>query len=118
MTKSKLFAAAAIALLTAAGAAQAETYEGVHPVTSGLSRTEVQDQAVAAAHAKNQNVASGSLVAASVSQRDRSAVQREAVAAAANPLQNLSAGSKVNSVVVPTSAPAASAASGSQGTRM
>ena len=53
MNASKILAAAALSLLAAAGA-QAETYEGVLSVNSGVSRSEVAPQAVAAARAGNQ----------------------------------------------------------------
>jgi len=53
MNASKILAAAALSLLAAAGA-QAETYEGVLTVNSGVSRSEVAPQAVAAARAGNQ----------------------------------------------------------------
>jgi len=121
MTKSKLFAVAAVALLTAAGAAQAETYEGVHPQTSALNRADVQAQAVAAAHAKDQNVVRGSRGAETVAvSRDRAEVREEAIAAAAQPAQNVSAGSRVNRKVIstmPTSS-SARAQSAPQGSRM
>jgi hypothetical protein len=81
--------AAALALLGAAGA-HAETYEGVHAVTSSASRAAVQADAVAAARAGNayaDSAAEGTVAVNSV--LDRSAVREQAVAAAHNPLQSL-----------------------------
>jgi hypothetical protein len=102
MKTSNLFAAAALALLAATGV-QAETYEGVHPVTSGLNRTDVESQAVAAAHAKDQNVTRGSRGPETVAvSRDRAGVEAEAIRAAAAPDQNVTAGSRVNSKVIST----------------
>ena len=97
MKTSKIVAVAALSLLAAVGA-QAEEYEGVLTFNSALSRAEVQQQAVAAAHAANQNVDPSSVVAAAQSNpRDRLSVQAEAVAAAHNPTANLDAKSFVNS---------------------
>lgn len=76
--------AIAFAMLGAAGAAQAETYDGVHPITSAASRADVRAEAVAAARSDNpyaDGAAAGpaSVVASSTS---RAAVRAEAVAAA------------------------------------
>jgi hypothetical protein len=76
--------AIAFAMLGAAGAVHAETYEGVHPVTASASRADVRAEAVAAAHADNPyadgaNAGPASVVASSTS---RAAVRAEAVAAA------------------------------------
>ena len=102
MKTSHLFAALALASLAAAGA-QAETYEGVHAPVSAMSRANVEAQAVAAAHAKDQNVVRGSRGAETVAvSRDRAGVGAGAVEAAAAPHQNVVAGSRVNSKVVPT----------------
>jgi hypothetical protein len=102
MKTSHLFAAVALASLAAAGA-QAETYEGVHAPVSAASRADVEAQAVAAAHAKDQNVVRGSRGAETVAvSRDRAGVEAEALEAAAAPHQNVVAGSRVNSKVVPT----------------
>jgi hypothetical protein len=49
MTASKILSAVAVALMAVAGAAHAETYEGVHQLTSAASRAEVASQAVVAA---------------------------------------------------------------------
>ncbi len=89
MKTSKIIAAAALALFAAAGA-QAETYEGVHALTSSASRAEVQAQAVTAAHSDNpyaEGANSGVQVVASTA--DRAVVRSEAVASAHNPLQSL-----------------------------
>jgi hypothetical protein len=53
MNLSNLLSAIAISLLAATGAAHAETYEGVHPLTNGMLRSDVAREAVAAAHANN-----------------------------------------------------------------
>jgi uncharacterized lipoprotein YajG len=120
MTKSKFFAAAAIALFAAAGAAQAETYEGVHPATAALSRADVQATGVAAASAKDQNVPRGSRGAETVAvSRDRAEVQAEAIATASRPDQNVVGGSRVNSKVISTMpAPTERAQSGAGAKRM
>lgn len=99
MKTSKIIAAAALSLLAAAGA-HAETYEGVHQVVSANSRADVAAQAVAAAHAPNQNVTNGSRVLAPLTaSTDRATVRNEAVAAAHAPNQNLDRRAFVNSVV-------------------
>jgi len=102
MKTSHLFATVAVAFLAAAGA-QAETYEGVHAPVSAASRSAVEAQAVAAAHAKDQNVVRGSRGAETVAvSRDRAGVQAEAIRAAAAPDQNVTSGSRVNSKVIST----------------
>ena len=54
MNASKILSAVAVALMAVAGAAHAETYEGVHPLTSAANRADVAAEAVVAAHsAKN-----------------------------------------------------------------
>ncbi|MGJ7525022.1 alpha/beta hydrolase [Variovorax sp. GB1P17] len=92
MKTSNILAAAALSLLAAAGA-HAETYEGVHSVTSGYSRADVAPQAVAAARAGNVYGDNGGaastatpVLAASV---DRATIRSQAVAAAHAPGQNL-----------------------------
>ncbi len=52
MKTSNILAAAALSLIAVAGA-HAETYEGVHSVTSGYSRADVAPQAAAAAREGN-----------------------------------------------------------------
>ena len=102
MKTSHLFAAAVLASLAAAGA-QAESYEGVQAPVSGMSRADVEAQAVATAHAKDQNVVRGSRGAETVAvSRDRAGVEAEAIRAAAAPDQNVTSGSKVNSKVIST----------------
>jgi len=102
MKTSHLFAAAALAVLAATGA-QAETYEGVQAPVAGKSRADVEAQAIAAAHAKDQNVVRGSRGAETVAvSRDRAGVEAEAIRAASAPDQNVTPGSRVNSKVVST----------------
>jgi len=100
-TSSKIIAAAAVALFAVAGAAQAETYEGVQQITnSTVSRAEVQAGAVQAA--KEGNAYSDATYGANdtfVSTASRSAVRAQAVAAAHDPLQNLDRKAFVNSEV-------------------
>jgi hypothetical protein len=84
MTASKLLSAISIALLAAAGAAHAESYDGVHQLTSAVSRADVASQAVVAAHSANPyadgaNQGPVQLIASTTS---RAAVRAEAVAAA------------------------------------
>jgi len=83
MKTSKIIAAAALALLAAAGA-QAETYEGVHPLVSANSRATVNAQAVAAAHSANPYAdgAESGVPAVVASSVDRATVRNQAVAAA------------------------------------
>jgi len=89
MNASKILAAAALSLLAAAGA-QAETYEGVMTVNSGISRAEVAPQAVAAARAGNEySEASAAGAQRFTSTADRSVIQAEAVAKAHDPLASL-----------------------------
>ena len=100
MKTSNIFAVAALSLAAFAGVAQAEEYQGVQPATSGLSRAEVQAQAVAAAHEPNQNVSSSSRVQGALqNSRDRAAVRAEAIAAAHDSTQNLDRQSFVNSQI-------------------
>ena len=49
MKSNRILAIAVLSLFAAAGA-QAETYDGVHPLTHSASRAEVKTQAVVAAH--------------------------------------------------------------------
>jgi len=89
MNASKIITAVAVALLAATGA-HAETYEGVHPLTSGADRSDVKAQAVTASHGSNPYAeAAGSGVAVVASTAERSAVRAQAVSAAHNPLQSL-----------------------------
>jgi len=96
-TATKIIAATAVALLAAAGA-QAEEYEGVHALTNGRTRAEVQAEAVAAARTGVSNdVAMSRVTPLPGGAVDRAVVQQQAVAAAHNPLQNLDSKSFVNS---------------------
>jgi hypothetical protein len=89
MNASKIIAAAALSLLAAAGA-QAETYDGVHALTSSTSRSEVAAQGVAAAHAGNPYADGASAGAQTfTSTADRAAVHAEAVAKAHDPFESL-----------------------------
>jgi len=88
MNTRNIIAVAALSLLATVGA-QAETYNGVHPLVSANSRADVQAQAVVAAHGANpyaDGASSGpaQVIAGNV---DRSTVRAQAVAAAhtANP---------------------------------
>jgi hypothetical protein len=101
MKTSQIIAAASLSLLAAAGA-QAETYDGVHALTSGNSRAEVSAQAAVAARSANPYAEGyGNGVTAIASTRDRSSVRNEAVAAAHRPNQNVRIESFANSVVPP-----------------
>ena len=89
MNASKILAAAALSLIAAAGA-QAETYQGVHPLTSGAARAEVASQGVAAAHAPDAyRDAAGAGAQAINSTADRAQVYEEAVAKAHDPFASL-----------------------------
>jgi hypothetical protein len=84
MNASKLLSAVAVALMAVAGAAHAESYDGVHQLTSVASRADVAGQAVVAAHSANPyatgaNAGPAQVIASSTS---RAAVRAEAVAAA------------------------------------
>lgn len=99
MKTAQIIAAAALTLLAATGA-QAETYDGVQQVVSVKSRAAVEAEAVAAAHAPNQNINSSSKVAPALpSPTSRAAVAAEAVATANAANQNLDRKSFVNSTV-------------------
>ena len=99
---SEIVAVASFAMLAAAGA-KAETYQGVQPAVSAMSRAEVNAEAVRTASAPDQNVARGSRGAETMAvSTDRASVAAEAVRAAAAPDQNVSSGSRVNSKVVST----------------
>jgi len=108
-----------LAILTLAGAAHAESYYGVHQGPGLLSRDDVAAQAVATAHAPDQNVTRGSRgpdpFTSTVS---REAMRQVAVAAANAPDQNVTSGSRVNSVVISTMPPARSAASAVNDSRL
>lgn len=91
MKSSKILAAAAFSILAAAGA-QAETYDGVHALTSQRARSEVVSEAVLAARSPNpyaEGASSGVAPALLASNVDRARVRAQAVAAAHAPNQNL-----------------------------
>lgn len=89
MNASKLIAAAALSLVAVAGA-HAETYEGVHALTSSASRSEVAGQAVVTARAGNVYGDGASAGAQPfTSTASRSVVRAEAVAKAHDPLASL-----------------------------
>ncbi|MGO4394170.1 alpha/beta hydrolase [Variovorax sp. M-6] len=89
MKASKIIAAAALSLLAAAGA-NAETYDGVHALTSSASRSEVAGQAVAAARQGNVYADGASAGAQPFSSTaSRATVRAEAVAKAHDPLASL-----------------------------
>jgi predicted secreted protein len=100
MMTSKILAAAALTILAAAGA-QAETYDGVHALTSQRARVEVASEAVVAAHTANPYAEGASSVPAPVvfASTDRARVKAEAVATAHDPLQSLDRKAFVNSVI-------------------
>ncbi len=100
MKTSKIVAAAALSLL-AAVAAHAETYEGVHQITSERSRADVSAEAVVAARAANpySDAAAAGVAPALTASVDRNAVRAQAVAAAHDPLQSLDRKAFVNSVI-------------------
>jgi hypothetical protein len=87
MNASKIIAAAALSLLAAAGA-HAETYDGVHTLTSSASRSEVAGQAVVAARAGN-SYGDGASAQPFTSTASRSAVHADAVAKSHDPLASL-----------------------------
>ncbi|VTU23219.1 MULTISPECIES: alpha/beta hydrolase [unclassified Variovorax] len=89
MKTSKILAAAAFSVLAVAGA-HAETYEGVHALTSSANRADVAAEAVVAAHSANPYAeGANSGVVAVASSADRATVRAQAVATAHNPLQSL-----------------------------
>jgi hypothetical protein len=93
-------AAAALALL-AATAARAETYDGVHALSSGNSRVTVSAEGVAAARAADRfSDAAASGVATVKSTRSRATVKAEAVATAHAPNQNQRREAFVNSTML------------------
>ncbi len=59
-TATRLLAAVAFALMAATGTAHAEEYQGVQQSSAQRSRADVTAEAVAAAHAADQNVTRGS----------------------------------------------------------
>lgn len=83
MNTTKIIAVAALSLAAVAGA-QAETYQGVHPLVSANSRDAVRAEAVVAAHQADPYAtgAQAGLPAVFTSQLARAYVRAEAVAAA------------------------------------
>jgi hypothetical protein len=100
MKTSNLLVAAAVALFAAAGA-QAETYEGVQPLTHSRARADVAAEATVAAHSANPFAEGANAGAATViaSERDRGTVHAEAIAKAHDPLASLDRRAFINSVV-------------------
>jgi len=88
MKTSKIIVAAAVSLLAVVGA-QAETYEGVHPLVSANTRAEVRAGAVVAAHSENpyDDTVSSRVAPLLTASTARATVRNDAVAAAhsANP---------------------------------
>ena len=84
MNASKILSAVAVALMAVAGAAHAETYEGVHRLTSAASRADVAAQAVVAAHSADPYATGAEAGPAQVfvSTVSRDAVRAQAVVAA------------------------------------
>lgn len=107
-----------LAILALAGAAHAESYDGVHTGPGLLAREDVAAQAVATAHAPDQNVTRGSRgpdpFTSTVS---REAMRQVAVQAARAPDQNVVSGSRVNSVVISTMPPVRAATGEAPATR-
>jgi hypothetical protein len=102
MKNSKIIAAAALTLLAAAGAhADAYNYVSNIPTTSVYSRSEVNAQAVIAAHGADvyRDSALQNVQPAFVSSVDRDAVRAGAIAAARAPYQNMQLSSFVNSEI-------------------
>ncbi|SEB06112.1 alpha/beta hydrolase [Variovorax sp. YR216] len=84
MKVSKILAATALSFIAIAGV-HAETYEGVHPLTSSASRADVAREAVAAAHAGNvygDAASTGENAQPFTSTASRSEVRAQAVAKA------------------------------------
>ena len=100
MKTSNILAAAALSLIAVAGA-HAETYEGVHSVTSGYSRADVAPQAAAAAREGNiyADGATANLAPVVAGNTDRAVGRGEAAAAAHAPGQNLRRESFPGSVI-------------------
>src|ERR1700752_2556327 len=102
MKTSGLLAAAALSMLAAAGA-HAETYDGVHPLTTVNSRSGVNAQAVVAAHSADPYTEgySAGVAPETPSLADSGKVSAEAVAAAHAPNQNLRREAYAGSVIPP-----------------
>lgn len=98
--KTSSCAAVAVLSLFAVTGVQAEEYQGVQAPVSALSRADIHQQAVRAAHAPNQNIPSAAIPMAPLENgRDRASVIAEGVVAAHDPTQNMARGSFVNSII-------------------
>lgn len=99
-TVLRFLSVSAVALIGVA-AVHAETYEGVHQITSERSRADVSAEAVVAARAANpySDAAAAGVAPALTASVDRNAVRAQAVAAAHDPLQSLDRKAFVNSVI-------------------
>lgn len=80
MKSSNILAAITLSIFAIAGA-HAETYDGVHPLTSSASRADVAREAAVVAHAGN-TYGEGAGAQAFTSTADRAAVRAQAVAKA------------------------------------
>lgn len=89
--------------LVVAGSAAAETYEGVHPLTTERARADVVAEAVVAAHSPDPYAEGASSGVAPMLQfpTSRRLVQAEAVKTAQAPNQNLDAKAFFNSEIPP-----------------
>jgi hypothetical protein len=102
MKTSRLVAAAALSFIAAIGA-HAETYDGVHPLTTENNRADVNALAVIAAHSPDpyaEGYSAGVAPTLSAS-ADRATVRAGAVAAAHAPNQNLRREAYAGSVIPP-----------------
>lgn len=109
MKTPKILAVAALYLLAAAGA-QAETYQGVHPLATMNSRAAVRAQAVVAAHSPDPYAEGygADVPATIVSTADPAAVHAEGVVAAHSPdPYGTGYGADVPAVIASTADPAA-----------
>ena len=102
MKTLNIIAAAALSVLAAAGA-QAETYDGVHPLTTANNRADVQAEAVVAAHSADPYAegASADVPPVVTASTDRARMRAQAVATAHAPNQNLHVEAFEASVVPP-----------------
>jgi len=102
LSLTQIITVGSFAMLAAAGA-KAESYQGVQPAVSAMSRAEVSAEAVRTASAPDQNIVRGSRGPETVAvSTERARVVAEAVRTAAAPDQNVTSGSRVNSKVIST----------------
>jgi hypothetical protein len=102
LSLTQIVTVGSFAMLAAAGA-KAESYQGVQPAVSAMSRAEVSAEAVRTASAPNQNIVRGSRGPETVAvSTERARVVAEAMRTAAAPDQNVTSGSRVNSKVIST----------------